>query len=407
MYWNRSLVALAAFLFLFQGCKEDLVNRSVLRLNSADQINQFNPKSMHQLSDGQFLIYGTHNISGLPMFLFYDRQLELQRESYYQFPEVYSSLKMLYHELVNDKHLIAYQLHYEGVGSEIKLKLLDSDLRVEAEKVLYTKKHPSYDDYNISRIQVSKGGFLLAFDTTLLTKTGNTTSYGDKGIRVVKLDQSFEPVWEFRGKRSGILGRRIPYEVDALELENGDVFYHVKDLLPQPIGEDISVYGLLSEHGELRYQKALEARFYDVWQVGLSHAGKNVLMNLTVNDELLQYYRLYDPATGTELAQRQLPQFFMNERFSGKNRLPEHLDESISGHVLYRSDLDELIYQFVNSAGEPTGHFRIPTPPHDWMGYYRQCITREGTILVSYNLVLNGSTYFYIMEFDRDGNLLR
>lgn len=220
----------------------------------------------------------------------------------------------------------------------------------------------------------------------------------------MKLDRDLGLMWDFKGKRSGVLGSRLNYRVQAIELEDARVFYHVEDLLPQPISEYISVVGLLAPNGELIYQNTQEAEFYSFRGAGLSRVGDKVLLNLSANNEQLQYFRVYDPLTGTEIAEKSLPKFYINGTFP-QNRMPLEVPQVGSGLTLYRIDNKQLIFQHVNAQGEPTSHFNIPTPPHEDIGRYTQCFTPEGSILVAYNLLRNGILEFYLMEFGMDGEI--
>ncbi|MCB9245613.1 MAG: hypothetical protein H6606_04215 [Flavobacteriales bacterium] len=394
------IVGIALISLLFWGCSDSAEEMSGIRMLQQDD---FIPRDMHQSEDGRIMIYGFSNKANSYLIRTYDRALNLAGQESIGITDIYPFAEILYHNFMDGLHLFVIINTIDGAGSELRLLEMNENLQVLKDKPFFKNQDPFYGRYSISEFSKSgDNGYLLAMDTTMVLKSGGSSSHMNRGIRIMKLDSDLGLMWEFKGKRSGLLGARVNYRVQAIELADGRVFYHVEDLLPQPISEYISVVGLLSPNGELIYQNTQEAEFYSFRGAGLSRVGDNVLLNLSANNEQIQYYRVYDPLTGTEISERSLPKFYIDRTFP-QNRLPIEIPEQGSGLTLYRIDKRQLIFQQVNAQGEPTSHFNIPTPPHEDMGRYTQCFTSEGTVLVAYNLLRNGLPEFYLMEFGMDG----
>jgi len=388
-----------ALLFL-GSCADHKPNLSKL---SHDVNKRFLPTKLFQKSNGNIIVVGTDFDSVGVVIHKYDKRFNLiDRVNLNQ--ELNHPKTVSVHELADN--YLTVSVMRKDTGSVIELLVLDSNYHTIESNRIVERDSPNIVHYDLHEFdRMNNGDYLITADTSWKDLDINTP--GQIGTRIMRLDKNLNVLWEFKGKRTIGTGRRIQLQVNAIELEDGKIFYQADEVITGNDHVSLEVRGLLSPAGALIYQKADDPRFDVLTQMGLSKAGNNVIVNIYATEGKLQYYTLIDPRSGEVLKETRLPQNIVNGSYPSRaDKLPRVLNDN-SGHLLQKVGNDDIFYHVVNQNGDTRELFSLPLESYDFINQYVSCQTTENTILVVVNYAKNNLAHFDLMEFNMDGSIVQ
>jgi len=413
-WWSIRSLAWLLILSCFATCSAPDIDKSGVQ---HDPDSNFIIRSIHNNGDDGYLIIGTINLTTHIVCRKYSKNLKD-----FDLLDFSGNTGIYWHngisiQFENGQFQVAHYFNNEN-GTKLEMAFFDIKLNDIRRKTISIQEDPSYGEYYITRfIELSKsGGYMLVMDTTLTTRIGTTYRYGRSGIRIQVYDNDLNKKWDFEGQRSGSYGTRIPYRIDAIELSDGSIFYHIDEYVITPYFEQLSVFGLLNDRGEVIYQETeIQEDLSRLSPLGMSKSGENALLHYYNQDGILLNYRLYEPYTGKELFNRELKpgndstQLFRNAlelSYDGNsNSLPYELNE-VSGHILYSEERGEFFYQMVNSEGNVKKEFFIPSIPFETPITAQSFVTNDQNILVGINYFVNEKLGFDLLIFSPEGKLI-
>jgi hypothetical protein len=398
-----SALVLAFLSFLFFGCKPDGENLSSLKIEVG---YDFSVDGIFQNSQGQIFCYGYRGISGgAAVVVEYDENLKkLVEHNVGQISGLNGGV-FNFHYVDENQWLVSHLV--EGTNSSLSIVRLDRNFKLIDRKIVLESKFPLVIEPEIRNfVPLANGDYLLALDTAIHEKDGVVSKNFKDGIRIQRYSPDLELLWEYRGKRGTPTGYWDASWINAVELDNGDIFFTNNAYITYDKKSGRSnAFGELSASGELLYQEVPIPEKTWFANNSLSKAGNKVLSQFRSENAALQNYYLIDPESRQIVNKVVLPKHNDNWGPYGPNLLPSNLSD-FSGHVLLSRRTLKPYYLKVSVDGSADYAFDIPSERLERLNSARQYHTNRNTVLVGLSHVIENQQIFTLMELDREGNLL-